>query len=763
MSIPASQIVQVNPRLLKPGGTDLEFNGLLLTESPLIPASQLVLPFPDAESVGDYFGMESPEYRAAQVYFLGYNNSFKKPRALYVASRVAEARPGWLRGGPWTGTLDQLRTAGTGGLSLTVNGEPLTAENLSFAAATSYSDAARILQAALAVDASSGAPARAAVLTGGAITFAGLTAVTDGAFDIVVNGEEQNITGLDLASVATLAELATALEGKIEGVTVSASATGLVLTTAETGALTSIGFASSPNQTTIPAVPGTAAVLKSGPIELSGLSTVEDGGFVLTVNGTDLTLSGLDFRSASDIESVAAVLTAALPGDSGLTINGETEGESESPVHRLSFTADAVGSAVSISFAQAPASGTDTSGLLALTEATGATFTPGTDPVPEKVVPTDLSALLALTQARGATISAGTDAIPPSPAHGLTVTWSSLTKAWQIASPTTGAESTVSYAQAPASGTDFASLLKFTEQTGAVLSPGLDAMSHSANMEAILDLTENFVCFTTVEQPTEADALALAQWASGKGVAYLYIYWDNDPKLLQPNNTATIAAALKEANVGATCGVWNDLAYAALIMGTAASIDWNRRNGTITFAFKSQDGLPANVVTGSAATNLTAQGMNFMGDYATRNDQFVFMYPGCMFGTWDWIDTYLNAIWLNNALQVACMAGFEQTPRVPYNEKGYTLIRAWMQDPVNRALYSGVIDTGVTLSESQKAQLTREAGRDISGELFTDGYVIQVNDPAPAVRQQRDSPEASVWYTYGGSVHRLDIASTAVV
>ncbi len=761
MSIPASQIVQVNPRLLKPGGTDLEFNGLLLTESPLIPASQLVLPFPDAESVGDYFGMESPEYRAAQVYFLGYNNSFKKPRALYVASRVAEARPGWLRGGPWTGTLDQLRTAGTGGLSLTVNGEPLTAENLSFAAATSYSDAARILQAALAVDASSGAPARAAVLTGGAITFAGLTAVTDGAFDIVVNGEEQNITGLDLASVATLAELATALEGKIEGVTVSASATGLVLTTAETGALTNIGFASSPNQTTIPAVPGTAAVLKSGPIDLSGLSAVEDGGLILAVNGTDLTLSGLDFRSASDIEAVASVLTAALPEDSGLTVTSETEGDPSA--HRLSFTADAVGSAVSISFAQAPASGTDTSGLLALTEATGATITPGTAAIPERREPPDLSALLALTQARGATISAGADAIPPSPAHGLTVTWSSLTKAWQIASPTTGAESTVSYAQAPASGTDFASLLKLTEQAGAVLSPGLDAMSHSANMEAILDLTENFVCFTTVEQPTEADALALAQWASGKGVAYLYIYWDNDPKLLQPNNTATIAAALKEANVGATCGVWNDLAYAALIMGTAASIDWNRRNGTITFAFKSQDGLPANVVTGSDATNLKAQGMNFMGDYATRNDQFIFMYPGGMFGTWDWIDTYLNAIWLNNALQVACMAGFEQTPRVPYNEEGYTLIRAWMQDPVNRALYSGVIDTGVTLTEQQKAQLAREAGRDISGELFTDGYVIQVSDPAPAVRQQRDSPEASCWYCYGGSVHKLTIASTALV
>lgn len=625
MSIPASQIVQVNPRLLTPGGTDLEFNGLLLSESSLIPSSQLVLPFPDPESVGDYFGLESEEYAAATVYFQGYNNSFKKPRALYIASRIATATNAWLRGGPWNGTLAALKNAGLGGLTLTINGEEVAAQNLSFATATSLSDVAQIIQTGLNSGAVPGTPERPAVLTGGEITFSSLSAVTDGGFAIEVNGVEQKVDGLDLSAITSAAELATALSGKIPGVEVSAGTNGIVLTTTETGASSAIGYATAP--------------------------------------------------------------------------------------------------------------------------ATG----------------TDVSALLALTSASGASSVNGADAVPPSGVSGITVAYSSLTKAWTITSPTSGSESTITYAHAPETGVDFASLLNLTEQAGAVLSQGLDAMSHAANMEAILDLTENFVCFTTIKQPSEADALALAQWASGKGVAYLYIYWDNDIKLLQPNNTATIAAALTAANVGATCGVWNSLAYAAMIMGTAASIDFDRRNGTITFAFKSQDGLAANVVKGVDATNLKAQNMNFMGDYATRNDQFIFMYPGSMFGTWTWIDTYLNAIWLNNALQVACMAGFEQTPRVPYNEDGYALIRAWMQDPVNRALYSGVIDTGVTLSESQKAELIREAGRDISSELFTDGCVIQVNDPAPAVRQKRESPEVSCYYTYGGSVHQLTIASTAVV
>lgn len=625
VAIPASQIVQVNPRLLAPGGTDLEFNGLLLSESSLIPSSQFVLPFPDPKSVGDYFGLESPEYAAAQVYFLGYNNSFKKPRALYVARRVAEAAPAWLRGGAWSGTLEELKTAGAGGLRITVNGETVTARNVSFAMATSYSDVGQILQSALNADQTPGQPAAPARLTGGAITLADLAPVKNGGFVIEIDGVAQHVSGLDLSAATSLPDIAAALTGKLEGVTIAADATGLVFTTTAVGAEATIGYAAAP-----------------------------------------------------------------------------AEGD-------------------------------------------------------------DLSALLALTEASGASAVSGTAAVEPSPAYGMTVTYSSLTKAWQITAPGTGAASSIGFAEAPESGVDMARLLNLTERTGAVLSQGMDAMSHAANMEAIRDLTENFVCFTTVDRPTKEDALALAHWASDQGVAYLYIYWDNDPKLLQPDNTATIAAALKEADVGATCGVWDGLPYAAMIMGTAASIDWDRRNGTITFAFKSQGGLPANVVTGTEATNLRAQNMNFMGDYATRNDQFIFMYPGGMFGEWTWIDTYLNAIWLNNALQVACMAGFEQTPRVPFTDEGYTLIRSWMQDPVNRALYSGIIDTGVTLSASQKAELTREAGRDISGELYTDGYVIQVNDPAPAVRQKRESPEVSLWYTYGGSVHRLDLASTAVV
>ena len=61
-------------------------------------------------------------------------------------------------------------------------------------------------------------------------------------------------------------------------------------------------------------------------------------------------------------------------------------------------------------------------------------------------------------------------------------------------------------------------------------------------------------------------------------------------------------------------------------MGCAASIAWDRNNSTITFAYKAQAGLAAVITEKAKARNLIANGVNFMGDYASRNDAFVLFH-----------------------------------------------------------------------------------------------------------------------------------------
>jgi hypothetical protein len=134
-----------------------------------------------------------------------------------------------------------------------------------------------------------------------------------------------------------------------------------------------------------------------------------------------------------------------------------------------------------------------------------------------------------------------------------------------------------------------------------------------------------------------------------------------------------------------------------------------------------------------------------------------------MFGSYKWADTYLNAVWFNNAMQVSLMAGLKAAGREPYNQEGHDAVYSWLQDPVARALNTGVIDTGIPLSAAQANEVNSAAGLDITGQLFTNGYYIQVKAPAPAVRGQRQSPIVNVWYTYGGSIHKLVVSSNAIV
>ena len=42
-------------------------------------------------------------------------------------------------------------------------------------------------------------------------------------------------------------------------------------------------------------------------------------------------------------------------------------------------------------------------------------------------------------------------------------------------------------------------------------------------------------------------------------------------------------------------------------------------------------------------------------------------------------------------------------------------------------------------------------------------FVIRIDDPGASVRVNRESPTISLWYTYGGGVNRLEIASTAIL
>lgn len=146
MSIPASQIVSVNPGVLSSGGTSLALNGLFLTQNALMPSAS-VMSFASAAAVGAFFGLSSTEYSMALIYFNGYDNSTIKPQAMLFAPFQTGVVAAWLRSGSLASvTLAQLKTF-SGTLTITMNGNPLTSSTINLASATSFSNAATLIAA----------------------------------------------------------------------------------------------------------------------------------------------------------------------------------------------------------------------------------------------------------------------------------------------------------------------------------------------------------------------------------------------------------------------------------------------------------------------------------------------------------------------------------------------------------------------------------------------------------------------------------------
>lgn len=358
----------------------------------------------------------------------------------------------------------------------------------------------------------------------------------------------------------------------------------------------------------------------------------------------------------------------------------------------------------------------------------------------------------------------GTDTVGKSDNVGwnsATVEYSSNLNAFTITSGTTGATSSV----VNCSGS-LAEVLYLTDDQGAITSPGVDARTFTDTMDTIITVGQNWFSFTAIEEVDSDEAVELAQWSNteyNSGSQFLYVFWSSDEKMLSTaTQDDTIAAKLIELNLNGTCGVYNSVSYAGFIMGACASVDWDKDNSTITLAYKAQSGLSANVQTKAAAAALENIKMNFVGNYASRNDNFILLQHGAMFGEWSWIDSYLNSTWLVNELQVQILSGLQTAKRVPYNSAGYTLIRSWCNSVIERAISNGVISTGVELSSAQETELQQEAGLDISDELYNNGYYLQINEADATIRQSRESPDMNLWYTDAGSVHRISMPVTTV-
>lgn len=238
-----------------------------------------------------------------------------------------------------------------------------------------------------------------AKLVSGTITdLSGLQNLTDGSFDIEVDGAKVQVRDVTTGASVTLVSLASILTSKMTGKATFVADTSknqLILTTASTGTASELAYAVTASHaagtdisdllkltqstaTSLVQVTATnvehPAELTSGEIVLADLHNVTDGAMTLVMNGAMVNLYGLNFATYGSnltLNEVVQILTAAI-GSNGLV---EVSGQS------IVISTNQKGEGVTIGYASSTSSITDLSAILALTQSTAASridgYTPG--------------------------------------------------------------------------------------------------------------------------------------------------------------------------------------------------------------------------------------------------------------------------------------------------------------------------------------------------------------------------------------------------
>lgn len=331
---------------------------------------------------------------------------------------------------------------------------------------------------------------------------------------------------------------------------------------------------------------------------------------------------------------------------------------------------------------------------------------------------------------------------------------------FEITTIDTGATATLSYASGPV-----AEALMMTEAAGAQFDNGRSVWTASELMTFVLSRTQNFGVIAHSAEQDRAVKEEFAEWTTLQGSRFAYIAQDTEGAALVANNPASFGAWLSATEQNGTVPYYGPIEKIAALCGGIAAIDFKRTNGRRNIMFMRQAGLAADVTDEADYSALMSNGYTFYGEFATANDQFRFNVNGAIAGEFKWLDNYVNQIYLNAQFQLAMMTMLQSYGFIPYNEAGKAIHRAAVLDPINEMVNFGAIVPLVdpaALSEQQKSIINTQAGYDIIPTLLSQGWAIDIKTADAQTRGLRGSMPFTFWYTDGGSVQQVNMASINV-
>ena len=451
----------------------------------------------------------------------------------------------------------------------------------------------------------------------------------------------------------------------------------------------------------------TNGTLVSGPITLSNLASVQNGGFTISVGDASYTVANLTFGLNPTMADVTRQLNTQMSAFANTVANAD--GKS------VTITTNATGDGADISYAGTPTEFTDVSTLLKLTSTTGASIAEGQASTPAKLTSGEivLADLYNVTDGamtlvmNGATVNLyGLNFATYGSSLTLNEVVQILTAAIGsnglvevsgqsivISTSQQGADVTIGYASSASSITDLSAILALTQSTAASRIDGYTPgglVSEVALIQTAARCAGRSVFAWTLDRQYRdtQDQKDFADWAEAQDQAYFSACTNS----VQAYNTAdTTNIGFYAYNKGYiktsvmyhnNPQVYPDVSYAAL----ALSVNYALENSTLTMKFKQLTGIETVPLTETQLSSLKARRIN---TYVSMGNSSSVVREGVQSADSWFTDSHVNLSNYKEELQVEVFNVFMRNKKVKYTSAGQDLLVSAAAKINNRYIRNG--------------------------------------------------------------------------
>lgn len=451
----------------------------------------------------------------------------------------------------------------------------------------------------------------------------------------------------------------------------------------------------------------TNGTLVSGPITLSNLANVQNGGFTISVGDTSYTVANLTFGPNPTMADVTRQLNAQMSAFANTVANAD--GKS------VTITTNAIGDGADISYAGTPTEFTDVSTLLKLTSATGASIAEGQASTPAKLTSGEITLADLYNVTDGAMTLVMNGATVNLYGLNFATYGSSLTlnevvqiltaaigsnglvevsgQSIVISTSQQGADVTIGYASSASSITDLSSILALTQSTAASRIDGYTPgglVSEVALIQTAARCAGRSVFAWTLDRQYRdtQDQKDFADWAEAQDQAY-FSACTNSVQAYNTADTTNIGFYAHNKGYIKTSvmyhnnpQVYPDVSYAAL----ALSVNYALENSTLTMKFKQLTGIETVPLTETQLSSLKARRIN---TYVSMGNSSSVVREGVQSADSWFTDSHVNLSNYKEELQVEVFNVFMRNKKVKYTSAGQDLLVSAAAKINNRYIRNG--------------------------------------------------------------------------